>query len=70
MALTCPVNFDIELMRKEVGAEYTRVAEDPNGDFHFNRGFDYAVNLLGYDAEELRSLPAEAVDRFAECRIG
>jgi SAM-dependent methyltransferase len=65
MALQCPVGFDIERLRREVGAEYTRVVEDPSGEFHFNRGFDYAVGLLGYDAAALKTLPSEAVDRFA-----
>ncbi|MCP5071477.1 MAG: methyltransferase domain-containing protein [bacterium] len=65
MALSCPIDLDVVRLRKEVGAEYTRVAEDPHGDFHFHRGFDLAVNLLRYDPEELRQLPVEAVDRFA-----
>jgi arsenite methyltransferase len=65
MALNTPAGFDIERMRREVDATYTRVAEDPTGDFHFNRGLDFAVNLLGYDREELEALPREATDRLA-----
>jgi hypothetical protein len=44
---------------------YTRVAEDPNGDFHFHRGLRYAVEFLGYDHAELEQLPARATSRFA-----
>jgi arsenite methyltransferase len=65
MALICPVNFDVDRLRREVASEYTRVAENPEGDFHFHRGFDYAVGRLGYDPSELAALPKEAVDRFA-----
>jgi SAM-dependent methyltransferase len=65
MALHCPVGFDVDKLRRAVADEYTRVVEQPKADFHFHLGFDYAVNLLGYDADELTALPSEAVDRFA-----
>lgn len=65
MAVTCPIDFDIETLRDHVRAVYTRVAEDPTGDFHFHRGSRYAVDVLGYDAAELRQLPARATSRFA-----
>jgi SAM-dependent methyltransferase len=44
---------------------YSRVADDPSGDFHFHRGPAYASGHLGYDAEELASLPTESVASFA-----
>ena len=44
---------------------YARVAEDPNGDFHFHRGPEYAVSLLGYDAAELAAIPAANAASFA-----
>jgi len=65
MALICPVSLDVDRLRRDVADEYTRVANDPEGDFHFHRGFDYAVGRLGYDPVELAALPKEAVDRFA-----
>lgn len=65
MAATCPIDFDIASLRESVRAVYTRVAADPNGDFHFHRGPDYAVQQLGYDARELADLPRDATDRFA-----
>lgn len=65
MAATCPITFDVGALREHVRAVYTRVAEDPNGDFHFHRGPRYAVNVLGYDAAELETLPPRATARFA-----
>ena len=44
---------------------YQRVAEEPNGDFHFHRGAKYATELLGYDAAELAMLPPESPASFA-----
>lgn len=65
MATTCPVGFDRALLRSRVADTYTRVAEEPHGDFHFHRGASYAAELLGYDAAELAALPRHATDRFA-----
>ena len=65
MAATCPVDFDVASLRERVRDVYARVASDPNSDFHFHRGPDYAVRYLGYDAEELAALPAHATARFA-----
>jgi len=65
MALSCPIDLDVARLRREVQEEYTRVANNPDGDFHFHRGLDYAVERLGYDREELSALPTEAIDRFA-----
>jgi len=65
MALTAPVNFDTEELRAQVRAEYDRVARDPGGEFHFNRGPEYAQVFLGYDAVELAALPGESTSRFA-----
>lgn len=65
MAATCPVDLDVEALRDHVRAIYTRVAEDPTGDFHFHRGSRYAVDALGYDEAELNLLPSRATARFA-----
>lgn len=65
MAATCPLDFDVETLRAHVHAVYTRVAEDPSGDFHFHRGPRYAVDVLGYDAAEVAALPERATSRFA-----
>jgi SAM-dependent methyltransferase len=65
MALESPPGLDLEALRRGVDAEYTRLAEDPAGRFHFNRGRGYAVELLRYDGAELLALPEEAVERFA-----
>jgi len=65
MAATCPIDFDVASLRESVRAVYTRVAEDPTGDFHFHRGPEYAVERLGYDPTELAALPRSATERFA-----
>lgn len=65
MAATCPPTFDVAQLRRRVRETYTAVAEAPGGDFHFHRGAAYAAELLGYDAAELATLPADATDAFA-----
>ena len=65
MALTCPLEFDREKLKDLVRAEYDRVAREPHGKFHFHRGPQYASSKLGYEADELASIPAESTDSFA-----
>jgi len=65
MSLTCPVDLDTLMLRREISAMYTRVAIAPEGEFHFHRGPAYAVEKLGYDPRELERLPAEVTARFA-----
>lgn len=65
MAIACPVGFDVSRLRNEVRQTYASVARDPNGNFHFHRGPDYAARLLGYDFSELNSLPQIATAPFA-----
>ncbi len=65
MAVKCPASFDVDNLREQVHATYTQVANDPNGDFHFHRGPEYASEYLNYDKEELDQLPQECTARFA-----
>lgn len=65
MALTCPIDFDVATLRREVQAMYARVATSADGAFHFHRGPDYAVTRLGYDRAELSALPDEVTASFA-----
>jgi SAM-dependent methyltransferase len=65
MALTCPVDFDVASLRAEIQTMYSRVAAVPDGDFHFHRGPEYAVNRLGYDSSELAALPLDVTASFA-----
>jgi SAM-dependent methyltransferase len=65
MATSCPVDLDTMRLRAEISTMYARVAEHPDGEFHFHRGPGYAARLLGYDAAELAALPAEATASFA-----
>ena len=65
MSLTCPVDLDTMMLRREIGAMYARVATAPDGEFHFHRGPEYAARLLGYDPRDLNRLPADVTARFA-----
>ena len=65
MAITCPVNFDVKSLRKEVQSIYSRVADAPHGEFHFHRGPAYAARMLGYDTADLAALPADVTSSFA-----
>ncbi len=65
MAIACPVDLDTQLLRSEVCKVYSRVATEPDGDFHFHRGPAYAADFLGYDPAELAALPSECTASFA-----
>ena len=65
MAIACPINLDVSRLRDEVGETYSRLVKDPEGDFHFHHGLDYACEFLRYDRQELESLPTECTARFA-----
>ena len=68
MAITCPMNFDKEKLNSEVRETYSRVAQNPAGDYHFHRGPEYAARWLGYDLSALRTLPQLATETF--CGMG
>ncbi len=65
MALTCPIGFDVNELQKQVRATYDRVVREPDGEFHFHHGLQYACEMLGYDRQELETLPEECTARFA-----
>lgn len=65
MATTCPIDLDVARLREEVRVIYARVATAPGEAFHFHRGPEYAVSLLGYEADELAALPADSTAAFA-----
>lgn len=65
MTAICPVGFDSGHLRDRVRAMYERVARTPEGNFHFHRGLDYAVDRLGYERATLLTLPERSVARFA-----
>jgi ubiquinone/menaquinone biosynthesis C-methylase UbiE len=41
------------------------VAREPQGNFHFHRGPEYACRVLRYNPEELATIPAESTASFA-----
>jgi SAM-dependent methyltransferase len=65
MPALCSVGLDTSRLAGEVRAMYTRVADNPGGDYHFHRGPDYAVSVLGYGRASLDSLPYGVTSRFA-----
>lgn len=65
MALVCDLSFDRERLKKEIRVTYGRVAEQPDGDFHFHRGPEYASSALGYERAELDELPGFVTAPFA-----
>lgn len=65
MAQVCNLTFDREQLKAEIRSTYARVAEAPEGDFHFHRGADYAALLLGYDRARLAELPEFVTASFA-----
>lgn len=65
MALSCPIDFDVQSLRAEVQSIYSRVAASPDGEFHFHRGPRYAASMLRYDERELAALPPEVTSSFA-----
>jgi arsenite methyltransferase len=65
MAFSAPVGFDVAQLRDAIHTTYEAVARDPSGHFHFHRGRSYAVEHLGYGADELDALPELATARFA-----
>lgn len=65
MGETCELTFDRERLKEKIRSTYGRVAEQPDGDFHFHRGPDYAAAALGYDRAELAELPDFVTAPFA-----
>jgi SAM-dependent methyltransferase len=65
MAATSPQGFSVDRLREQIRATYDRLARSPEGEFHFHRGPEYAVERLGYDRTELASLPPACTARFA-----
>ncbi len=65
MALMCPIDLDVATLRSEIRTMYGRVAADPDGEFHFHRGPEYAASTLGYDRHELMLLPSIVTASFA-----
>ena len=64
-SLSCPVDLDTTKLRAAVSEMYARVAREPEGDFHFHRGPEYAARALGYDPVELAELPGRSTRSFA-----
>ena len=55
---------DVDELRSKVKAMYKAVAEEPQGEFHFEMGRGLAERL-GYPPAELDAVPAEAIESFA-----
>ncbi len=58
------VTFDPKELEAKVKAMYRSVAENPQGEFHFEMGRAMAERL-GYPPADLDRIPAEAIESFA-----
>ena len=56
--------LDEASLESQVKETYRRVATEPEGEFHFEMGRGL-VERLGYPAEDLDRIPAEAIESFA-----
>ena len=56
--------FDPKELESKVKAMYRSVAENPRGEFHFERG-RVMVERLGYSPADLDRIPAESIESFA-----
>jgi ubiquinone/menaquinone biosynthesis C-methylase UbiE len=61
---TTPRTVDPGQVEQKVKALYRRVAQHPEGDFHFELGRALALRL-GYDPDRLGAVPRAAADSFA-----
>jgi arsenite methyltransferase len=59
-----PSTLDVQALETKVKDMYRLVAQEPQGDFHFEVGRRLALRL-GYDASQLGRVPSQAVDSFA-----
>jgi SAM-dependent methyltransferase len=65
MALMCPIDLDVATLGNEIRVMYGRVAANPDGEFHFHRGPEYAASTLGYNRNQLMQLPSTVTSSFA-----
>ncbi len=65
-ALSC--DLDTQRLRDAIQAMYTRVVMEPQSTFHFHRGAEYAVTVLGYDVAALAMIPEEVTGAFSGIR--
>ena len=64
MIVTTLAKFDSKELGTKVKAMYRSVAEEPDGEFHFEMGRKLAERL-GYAPANLNQIPAEVIESFA-----
>ena len=65
MPITPPNDLHTDKLQNEIKAIYSKVATNPHDNFHFHRGPAFAETFLGYDPNELSTLPLETTASFA-----
>jgi SAM-dependent methyltransferase len=65
MATQAPARLDVKQLNDEISTTYARVATNPDDEYHFHRGAEYAASFLGYNRDELSRVPLEATESFA-----
>ncbi len=56
--------LDTTLLREEIRKVYSEVVRDPKKGYHFHTGPQYAVERLGYRAEDMAELPDSVTAAF------
>ncbi len=56
--------LDVDALRREVQDKYSRIAEKPDGSYHFHMG-RVAAERAGYENEWLDAVPTAAMESFA-----
>ena len=56
--------LDVDALRREVQDKYSRIAEKPDGSYHFHMG-RVAAERAGYESEWLDTVPTAAMESFA-----
>jgi arsenite methyltransferase len=64
MSQTQSTAFDPRELEAKVKSMYRDVAENPEGEYHFEMGRALAERL-GYEPSDLDRIPAEAIESFA-----
>ena len=65
MPIMPPDGLDTNKLEAEIKAIYSKVATNPDEDFHFHRGPAFAERFLSYDPKDLEDLPIENTASFA-----
>ena len=61
-SVNCPVDLDTKKLHTAVHDMYSRVATEPDGDFHFHRGSEHAVRTFTSKEKTARHFGVQGVN--------